>query len=1792
MAAGGALFVFAAGNLAVQKRSDPVMGGFEHLWVLVLALPVMAGVFYWTRRYILAAMFTFIVLAAAGPYLVQKDTARPTVILVDRSESMHNVPLDEIVGNLHQTHANASMMSFAQTAFESDLQISAALGQTNLEAAVFSAMQEIRSNGHIVLISDMLQTQGQVERAIRELTARNISLEIIVPDYSLAREVILREVTIPDDLTRHQTAYFDIQIESASDCTAELEITNSLTNETRVIPVELDKGLTRLQVPVETAADRVETVIGISSANDTFAENNLRAISAPIHPKPAVCVVGSRADYEAVKGRLGHYAELIFAESVLDPECDLLIVADCSREAMSPQAAELIRQRVSEGMGLLVLPGANLLRDNLFDVDYFADLLPVRVHRQNTKSSPDGCMVFIVDTSGSMQGARLILARGIVRSSIERMSSYDKVGIVEFYGTRKWAAPIQSAANQIDLNRAINRLTAGGGTVILPAIEEAFYGLLNVNAAAKHIVVITDGGVESGDYESLLRRIRQNNINVSFVLAGPSAHTGFLAELSVYGGGKFLHAPDRFSLPEIDIKTLSSKNGSLFQDSRGRPETADASEIFNGVDLSGLPENFLYIPAARKLSASTLLNAGENPVLAAWHIGLGTAAVCTSDLFSQTGTEKLFQNLCRSLYRKPTSPPRQEPAHFEIKSCRPDVELAEKIGRIVSSEPVHKIRTVDLHSYCYLLSLACFLMQIVLRRLPRTAAAGAIVLLGAGLTYAGYPETMNRGIHLYTQSDPNCQAVFLQACGQSENPDDRRYALAWALMASHRLGQYDILERHLLDSLDAQSAALLNILYALNNDFESARRLRGQADLNPVFTAKDKQHLDRQLNDIAMVSRDYDAAEDYYRQQNDLVSLMKIEMLRGNRARALEAAASVESIELPSDMLLDLCRTLRQLGFRQEALERAAALHARQDTYYFEAVVFLFELHRAMQQKEQAVQLVLNAKDSGRLTDKQVYETAILLEEAGRMDLAIQTHNDVYQRTRAVDCLMRIADLHGQKGDNLQSFQIWRDLWRQSDEPFMLYQVTGRLLEAAGKADQLVDLVMELEGRLSDGRATDKEVDLLIDLYASIRDPFAPIEIARQYYGDQSAASLKKQYHIYRRCGLYRKCAAVLSRLIELEPQQKADYLQQMAIAAIERGHEQDAMAAAEHLKRASADIGQEFSAGLLALLGRPEEAMEAYHQLIAADPNRYELWLLWAEQAAQCRPPVKDMAIDRLTSMIHRDMADDFYLVIADCLLNLQAPRKTLLDLYQMTLRRIERNPDRIYLYQLAIDILSETDPAASPADLLLQAASYDRQRRLAFVREAMDSLGKLSGRRLDLARLLVFMGWKCSPSQHIQLGQMFLENGDDRLAEYLFRCNSLLNADNQGLYLAIADIYQRRSDFQSALNILLEALTLYPEDVTVLIETANCYEILGQYSQAYPLYRRAYRLSPAEIEIAQPLNPEDNKLHHHAYLLKRSAFEGIVVTAETQLPADIQPIYDALMAANPLPAEKTSARTPASAASPARKETPAIRTETADVELEEIIHGNVPDAESFNRINEIVRGINQQQARYLSEEFGDYALVMGRTVLLDYLNAVLSQAKGASSEALQLITRCYLDNPQNRHVEFKIKEFYEAGRKYRELADLFVQVAEKIEKPPFYWREITRLYYLAGDMEKAKWANSYACGQGHYILGLIDYLFLYTKDRDIEKMRQYFRKYQIDCRRQNKYFALRWNYWDHLEEDGQVAERQTVYMVLSHYRPLSAEFERYRRAVYPDRRDSIEYEKAYLNINQINQQQRKENE
>src|SRR5262249_56126960 len=80
--------------------------------------------------------------------------------------------------------------------------------------------------------------------------------------------------------------------------------------------------------------------------------------------------------------------------------------------------------------------------------------------------------------------------------------------------------------------QALATLEPGGGTAIYPGLVEALHQLQGVDAIAKHIVVMSDGLTQPGDFPGILKAISDQGISVSTVAIGDGADPVRLADIA------------------------------------------------------------------------------------------------------------------------------------------------------------------------------------------------------------------------------------------------------------------------------------------------------------------------------------------------------------------------------------------------------------------------------------------------------------------------------------------------------------------------------------------------------------------------------------------------------------------------------------------------------------------------------------------------------------------------------------------------------------------------------------------------------------------------------------------------------------------------------------------------------------------------------------------------------------------------------------------------------------------------------------------------------------------------------------------------------------------------------------------------------------------------------------------------------------------------------------------------------------------------------------------------------------
>lgn len=662
------------------------LGNPAALWLL-LALP-----FFWLwprpsrdarHGALRSAVVALLVLAIAAPTLPREEERAHQVAILDATASVDSGALVEAAVGLVELARRADAERTVLVTIGGgtgsgrgrspwDLSVPLAGEESPLGRALAVASAQIPrgARGAITLASDGHSTARDWGEAAQSLAARGIPVHVVPlpgPPEGDLRPVGL---AVAEPVRAGGTAIATIDLIGDAIVALTLLSGERVLAEREGIAVA---GRARVEIPFEPdrpgflpLAVSVRATGGIDASGGNERLETEIAVQEPLrvlHLGAHVESGGERlADLLGPGFALESESEDASADAESLPDLDRydLVILDDRPAATVPAAlqegiAEAVREK---GLGLAMTGGAGSFGPGGWEETPLAALLPVEMVQKEEKKDPSVALAVIIDTSGSMAGNRIVLAKEVARLAIRRLLPHDKVGIVEFYGTKRWAAPIQSAANAIDIQRALNRLDASGGTILLPAIEEAYYGLRNVDARYKHVLVLTDAGVESGPYESLLRRMARDGIHTSTVLVGPARHGELLVELADWGSGRAYHASDRFNLPEVLLKQPSTARLPAYRPGTHELEPRGGRGWWGEVDPRGVPPLAGYVESRARPGAEVLLGTREegHPVLASWHAGLGRAtAFLTEPVGPGTATWREWRDygafLARALAR-------------------------------------------------------------------------------------------------------------------------------------------------------------------------------------------------------------------------------------------------------------------------------------------------------------------------------------------------------------------------------------------------------------------------------------------------------------------------------------------------------------------------------------------------------------------------------------------------------------------------------------------------------------------------------------------------------------------------------------------------------------------------------------------------------------------------------------------------------------------------------------------------------------------------------------------------------------------------------------------------------------------------------------------------------------------------------------------------------------------------------------------------------------------------------------
>lgn len=500
-----------------------------------------------------------------------------------------------------------------------------------------------------LLASDGVENRGSALSASSLARALGVQVSVLPLLPSPQGEVLVQDVLVAEPMRAGEPREVTVILRSRRQSPARLAFLRDGTPwGTRDLLLEPGENAVRLQLTFpDPGLHSVEAIV--QAPDDRLAENNRYSRMVEVSGTPAVLYVSQPGHRSA--SLLAALAAQGISSVTRDPGAlpgtlagflpyDAVILDDVSAFSMSYGKMEMLEQYVRDaGGGLLMIGGEHSFGAGGWYQTPVERALPVDMDVTSVAQTPRLALVIVTDKSGSMSGTvstgetKLDLVKSAALSALDLLNPFDRVGLLAFDADKEWTVPITDASNRASVARQLASLQPGGGTIMWPALDEARRALERTDAAVKHVIVLTDGLTNPGEFEPLVKEMRGEKITVSAVAVGADADQDLLTKIATWGGGRFYATDDARSIPRIFVaETLLASRGLLVEE-RFIPRASAIHELLRGISEGDLPVLGGHVLTYLKPGAERVLEASrESPLLATWRYGLGRSAAFTSDL--------------------------------------------------------------------------------------------------------------------------------------------------------------------------------------------------------------------------------------------------------------------------------------------------------------------------------------------------------------------------------------------------------------------------------------------------------------------------------------------------------------------------------------------------------------------------------------------------------------------------------------------------------------------------------------------------------------------------------------------------------------------------------------------------------------------------------------------------------------------------------------------------------------------------------------------------------------------------------------------------------------------------------------------------------------------------------------------------------------------------------------------------------------------------------------------------------
>ncbi len=667
------------------------MPEFAHpqlLWLLVGAfIPVLLGIAEKKQprsslRILVAALRSCalgsLVVALAAPLKGTREATTDIMFALDVSKSISSETTERALTLINQIiEEKRSDARIGLVVFAADAGVEALLSTnahphreidshverdgTNISKALEVALGAFADEGdrRIVVLSDGRETIGNALRSAAIARGFGVQIHSIsLEPPKRGDEVWLRNIEVPSRVHVDEPFKIRVSVHTSVPSPAHLVVTRNgaLLYEENITLAAGENAVPIVEQVPTPGLYEYEAVI--NSSADTVQENNRYQTFVQVSGPPRVLHVGdeeqpSRSLNEALRAQ-GLATEEIAPSDMPNTlhalsNYDLIVLNNVSSFALSLTKMELLEEFVRDGGGgIITLGGQNSYSAGGYQDTPLERLLPVNMDVQTQVKIPTLTVVILVDKSGSMSSKslgeeKLDTAKIAALSAIDVLNAHDRVGVLAFDANQEWSVEPTEVSERDAIVEKLRALTAGGGTNLHGALQEAHRVIANSQAKVKHLIVLSDGLTDvEADFDAQARAIADDGITISTVAFGSNADRDLLSALAARGKGRFYFTEDSRNVPRIFTSETLVASRNLIVEQPTQPLVTHEGEVISGFTQDDFPRLRGFQRTFGKAAAQMNLSTSDgDPLLATWRYGLGRSTAFTSDLNSRWGRDWL-----------------------------------------------------------------------------------------------------------------------------------------------------------------------------------------------------------------------------------------------------------------------------------------------------------------------------------------------------------------------------------------------------------------------------------------------------------------------------------------------------------------------------------------------------------------------------------------------------------------------------------------------------------------------------------------------------------------------------------------------------------------------------------------------------------------------------------------------------------------------------------------------------------------------------------------------------------------------------------------------------------------------------------------------------------------------------------------------------------------------------------------------------------------------------------------------